>query len=108
MKRLEVTPSTPVYEELELATINEEAILIEDEMMNEGVGVAMMDDGHEQTNETEKSYEISIPVEFGKGNECVYAYQCFLHVECQTEIQWSIEAKINNMEIKVIKWKGGV
>jgi len=39
-----------VYEELELATINEEAILIEDKMMNEGVEVAMMDDGHEQTS----------------------------------------------------------
>ena len=101
-ERLEVTPSTPVYEELELATINEEAILIEDEMINEGVEVAMMDDGHEQTNETEvfiKSCEISIPVEVGKGNECVYAYQCFLHVECQTEMEWStIEAKISDME----------
>ena len=89
--KIEVTSSTAVYEDLKLATVNDGVILVEEgATMNEEVEGTVMDDGHKQINETEvsvESCEIRIPAEAGKDNESVHVYQCFLYVECQTEVR---------------------
>ena len=69
-KKIEVTPSTAVNDDFELATVNERAILVEEgATMNEEVGVTAMDDSQEQTNEIQvsvESCEIGISMEDGK------------------------------------------